>query len=99
VPYYRLGKEVKNLKFEEELVAKSRVETEKNYFLRKIDEKTFRAIISEKQSQIYKITTGIKMKEQAQLELLHHRLNPVYFGKWLMKKRTKQTNFNGKVIS
>jgi hypothetical protein len=23
----------------------------------------------------------------------------VYFGKWLMKKRTKQTNFNGKVIS
>jgi hypothetical protein len=89
VPYFRLGLEITKLNFEKTSLVKSRVETEKNYFLRKIDEKTFRTIISGKQSQIYKITSDIKLKEQARPQLFRERINPMYLGKLIKEKIAK----------
>jgi parallel beta-helix repeat protein len=89
VPYFKLGMEIRKLKFEEASLAKSRVETEKSYFLRKIDEKTFRTILSGKQGQIYKITAERKLKEQARSELLRERINPLYLGKLMREKMSK----------
>jgi 5-hydroxyisourate hydrolase-like protein (transthyretin family) len=89
VPYFRLGLEITKLNFEKTSLIKSRVETEKNYFLRKIDEKTFRTIISGKQSQIYKITSDIKLKEQARPQLFRERINPMYLGKLIKEKIAK----------
>jgi hypothetical protein len=49
LPYYRLGKEIKKLVEEEKSLVASRVEIEKQYFLRKIDEKTFFTLMADKQ--------------------------------------------------
>jgi hypothetical protein len=89
VPYLRLGMEIRKLKFEEASLVKTRVETEKSYFLRKIDEKTFRTILSGKQGQIYKITAERKLKEQDQSALLRERINPLYLGKLIREKMSK----------
>jgi hypothetical protein len=89
VPYSRLGLEIRKLKFEEASLTKTRIETEKSYFLRRIDEKTFRTVLSGKQGQIYKITAERKLKEQARSELLRKRMNPLYFGRWIREKISK----------
>jgi hypothetical protein len=93
VPYFKLGPEIRKLKFEKESLIKSRVETEKSYFLRRMDEKTFRNIISLKQSQILKTTADIKLKEQARSQLFREKINPLYVGK-LIKEKIKKKNLN-----
>ncbi len=85
IPYYRLGKEIIKLKFDYSALVKSRIETEKSYFLRKIDDKTFRTILSMKQSQIHNLTSQIKMKEQERYQALLQRLNP-----FVMRTRIKK---------
>jgi len=78
IPFYKLTKEVKELEFEKNSLINSRIETEKQFFLRKIDEKTFRNIISEKQSQLYKITASLNLKKEERRKLVVTRLSPVY---------------------
>jgi len=82
IPFYKLTKEIKELEFEKNSLINSRIETEKQFFLRKIDERTFRSIISEKQGQLYKITASLNLKKEERRKLLT-RLSPVYFYRWL----------------
>ncbi len=82
IPFYRLTKEIKELEFEKDSLINSRIETEKQFFLRKIDEKTFRSIISQKQSQLYKITATLNLKKEERRKLAR-RLSPLYFYGWL----------------
>jgi len=83
IPFYKLTKEIKELEFEKNSLINSRIETEKQFFLRKIDERTFRSIISEKQSQLYKITASLNLKKEERRKLAVTKLNPVYFYRWL----------------
>jgi len=94
IPHHKLTMEIRKLKFEEQSLTKSRVEAEKSYFLRKIDDKTFRSVLSGKQGQIYKITADLKLKEQARTELLHERMNPMYLGKVIKEKISKKKAVN-----
>ncbi|MCX6821546.1 MAG: hypothetical protein NTW30_02080, partial [Candidatus Aenigmarchaeota archaeon] len=89
IPYYKLGNEIKKLKFEETTLINSRIDTEKSYFLRRIDDKTFRMIISGKQSQILNTKAEIKLKQQARSVLLRERINPLYAGKLIKEKISK----------
>ncbi|MCX6822299.1 MAG: hypothetical protein NTW30_06000, partial [Candidatus Aenigmarchaeota archaeon] len=98
IPYVKLGMDIRKLKFEEASLIKSRVEAEKSYFLRRIDEKTFRTVLSGKQGQIYKITADRKLKEQARSSLIRERINPLYAGKLIREKMAKMKLRKSKVI-
>jgi hypothetical protein len=89
IPYFELGMEIRKLRFEEASLIKSRVEAEKSYFLRRIDDKTFRTVLSGKQGQIYKTTADIKLKEQARSQILRERVNPLYLVKLIKEKTSK----------
>jgi hypothetical protein len=89
IPYFKLGMEIRKLKFDFTSLTKSRIEAEKSYFLRKIDDKTFRSVLSGKQGQIYKTTADIKLKEQARSQLLRERVNPLYMVKLIKEKTSK----------
>jgi hypothetical protein len=83
LPYYRLRKEITALQQEEKSLIKSRVETEKQYFLRKIDEKTFFTIMAQKQGEILKVRGKIKNLEEELSKLIIKKLHPLYFVSWL----------------
>jgi len=91
VPFVKLSKEIVSLQFEKATLVQSRKETEKEYFLRKIDEQTFRRIVTEKHSQILKLTSTIKLKRQQRVDLLKKRLNPLSFGEYVKSKLSKKT--------
>jgi len=92
-PFYKLTKEIKELEFEKNSLINSRIETEKQFFLRKIDEKTFRSIIAQKQSQLYKITASLNLKKEERRKLIFTRLSPLHFSRklreWIGKLRKK----------
>jgi len=96
IPYSRIELEIRKLILERASLAKSRVETTKSFFLRKIDDKTFRSIITDRQGKIYKLKSMIELKNEAKAKLLKERLNPLYFGKWVKQKITKKTIKDGK---
>jgi len=83
LPYYRLRKEITALQREEKSLIKSRVETEKQYFLRKIDEKTFFTIMAQKQGEILKVRGKIKNLEEELSKLIIKKLHPLSFVSWL----------------
>jgi hypothetical protein len=85
-PYYKTGKEIKKLVDEEKALIKARVETEKQYFLRKIDEKTFFKIMIDKQGKILKIRGMINQKKEERTKLLLSKLNPIIIAKWFEKR-------------
>jgi hypothetical protein len=94
-PFVRLSWEIRKLMVEEATLVRSRIETEKQYFLRKIDEKTFRSIITQKQSQILKLRATINLKNEERANLLNAKLNPLQIAKSIranflkIKKLTK----------
>lgn len=89
IPYFRIEFEIRKLLLERASLAKSRVVTTKSYFLRKIDEKTFRSIITDRQGKIYKLKSMIELKQQAKSDLVRERLNPLYGVKLIKQKITK----------
>jgi hypothetical protein len=76
LPLYRVEKEIRKLKEEEKILVSSRVETEKQYFLRKMDEKTFSNIMIGKQDKILKTRASIKEKEDESKKIIEMRLKP-----------------------
>jgi len=90
VPFVKLSKEIVSLQFEKATLVQSRKETEKEYFLRKIDEQTFRRIVEQKHSQALKTTSTINLKKQQRRDLLRKRLNPLYVGVLIKSKLTKK---------
>jgi hypothetical protein len=91
IPYSRLELEIRKLVLERDSLVKSRIETEKSFFLRKIDDKTFRSILTDRQGKIYKLKSMIDLKNEEKYKLVRARLNPIYFGKWIKQKITKKT--------
>jgi len=89
IPYSRLELEIRKLVLERDSLVKSRIETEKSFFLRKIDDKTFRSILTDRQGKIYKIKSMIDLKNEEKYNLLRRRLNPLYFGKWVRETFSK----------
>lgn len=82
-PYYRLGKEIRALDQHEKSLVKTRVETEKQYFNRVIDEKTFQSILIEGQGKILKTRASAKTKREQRSTLIRRRLAPGAFGRWI----------------
>jgi len=89
IPYSRIELEIRKLVLERDSLTKSRVETTKSFFLRKIDDRTFRSIITEGQGKIYKLKSMIDLKNEEKYNLLRTRLNPLSLGKWIKQKITK----------
>lgn len=76
MPLHKIRKEIKQLKEEEKILVSSRVETEKQYFLRKIDENTFSKIMIGKQDKILKTRATLKEKEDETKKIIETRLKP-----------------------
>ena len=102
-PYFKLSKELKSLKEKEQELTNSRKETEKKYFLRKIDEKTFRDILVRTQQKIFEIRGEIKRKKENKERILKEKLGPialliwiksllVFFPRYLKSLATKSKN-------
>ena len=65
------------------------MEAEKQYFTRKIDEKTFFNIMTEKQGEILKVRAKIKQKKEEKSKLIIRRLHPKEIGRWVKRLFTK----------
>ena len=74
--FVRLGREISSLSKQEKSLVKARVETEKQYFKRVIDEKAFRKILVEGQAKILRVRGSLKTKRESRKALLKERLNP-----------------------
>jgi hypothetical protein len=81
-PYIRLGKEIRTLNEEQQSLVKTRVETEKQYFMRKINEETFSGIMIEKQGKILRLKADIKRKSEEMSTLMRQRLHPLSMLRW-----------------
>jgi hypothetical protein len=81
LPLYRFEKEVNKLKNDEKELVSSRVETEKQYFMRKIDENVFTKIMIEKQDKILKLRATINEREKDRGKILA-RTHPKEILKW-----------------
>ncbi len=107
IPLSKKEKELLDLKREEEALVISRVETEKQYFMRKIDEKTFNGIMIKKQDRILKVRGLIKENEKEKEKIIKS-MSPAamftWFGRGIksipkrLLKRKKKNNIdkNGK---
>jgi hypothetical protein len=84
LPYRKLGKEVAALRAKERELVKAREAAEMDYFRRRIDEATFRAIMTERQSEIIRTREAIKLKVKERSELVVKRLSPVFFARWVI---------------
>ncbi len=89
IPFIKISTEITRLSFEEASLVRSRKIAEAQYFLRKIDEKTFRKIIEEKHSKILKIRSSISLKKKERKELIKKRLNPLSLIKYVKEKLRK----------
>jgi hypothetical protein len=83
LPYRGLEKEIAELQAKERELVKAREATEMDYFHRRIDESTFRAIMIERQSDILRIRESIKLKANERSMLIATKLNPVSFLRWV----------------
>jgi hypothetical protein len=81
MPLNKVEREVKKLRNEEKVSVSSRVETEKQYFMRKIDENTFSKIMISKQDNILKLRATIKEMENERTKILA-RAHPKEMLKW-----------------
>ena len=77
VPFLKISTEITKLTFEKNSLLHSRKAAQVQYFMRKIDEQTFRRIVEEKQSQILKVRSSISLKKKERIELVKRRLNPL----------------------
>jgi len=96
IPLYKIQNKIRNLKNEEEILVSSRVATEKQYFMRKIDEKTFSNIMITKQDKILKTRASISEKEKEAKEIIETRLKPVGILRRLKRSKPKVFKKKGK---
>jgi len=82
-PYHTIGKEIKVLTDFEKALVKARIETETQYFARRIDEITFRTIMTNKQAEILKVKGQIKQKQEDKSNLMKTKLHPFSLFRWI----------------
>ncbi len=83
MPYYSLRNEITRLKQDEKSLVASRVEAEKQYFLRKINEQTFFTIMSQKQGEILKLRGRLDTRNKELAGFVMNKLHPFAFVFWL----------------
>jgi len=83
LPLNKKEKELSELKEEEETLVLSRVETEKQYFMRKIDENTFSKIMIGKQDRILKLRTQIRERESERIQIIKS-VSPLAMATWFV---------------
>jgi len=83
IPYIRLGKDIRILINEEKNLVGTRQATEKQYFTRKIDEKTFNVIMISGQGKILKARSQIKIKKDTRSNLIKSKLTPKTLFNWI----------------
>jgi hypothetical protein len=81
LPLNKKEKELSELKEEEEALVISRVETEKQYFMRKIDENTFSQLMIGKQDKILKIRAQIRERESERIQIIKS-VSPLAMATW-----------------
>ncbi len=59
-PYFRLRKMLHSLREKEKCLIRARIETQKQFFMRKIDEKTFRELMIKRQHEILTVRAQMK---------------------------------------
>jgi hypothetical protein len=84
IPLRRIESKIRKLKDEEKVLVSSRVETEKQYFMRKIDENTFSKMMITKQDNILKLRASINENEKERTNILT-RTQPKEILKWFGK--------------
>ena len=67
----------------EKSLVKARVEAEKQFFMRKIDEQTFQAIMIEKQGKILRLRADLKRRTEERRNLIKERLHPLAIVRWV----------------
>jgi hypothetical protein len=85
LPLRRLDKEIRGLSREEKSLVKARVETEKQYFKRVIDEKTFKSVLAEGQGKIMRAKGSLSTKKELRNALIKEKLSPRAFGGWIKR--------------
>jgi len=102
LPLNKKEKELSELKEEEKNLVATRIETEKQYFMRKIDENTFTKIMIGKQDKILRTRAAIKEKETERTKIIKS-MSPISMFKWFgssIKNAPKRIlNRNNKTIS
>ncbi len=83
VPYLKISKRISLLKSQERDLIKARIETQKQFFMRKIDEKTFREMITKTQREILTIRAKIRNLALEKEFLAKKAWNPLLAIKWL----------------
>ncbi len=83
LPLNKKENELKELKEEEEALVISRVETEKQYFMRKIDENTFSKIMISRQDRILKVRAQIREREGERTQLIK-AVSPLAMATWFV---------------
>lgn len=84
-PFVRLGREILRLSGEEKTLVQTRIETEKQYFNRQIDEPTFTKILTDGQAKILRARSELKEAREKRASLLKERLSPRALGSWLAR--------------
>jgi hypothetical protein len=84
LPYWHLHKEIAKMRQEIETGIETRKRTEKNYFLRKIDEQTFREIMIREEEKILHLRSEIRKSEEVLAGLIRAKLSPRAVLLWVM---------------
>jgi len=102
LPLNKKEKELTELKEEEKNLVATRIETEKQYFMRKIDENTFTKIMIGKQDKILRTRAAIKEKETERTKIIKS-MSPIsmfrWFGNSIKNVPKRILNRNNKTIS
>ncbi len=83
-PHFRLSREIRSLEEKKQGLVNSRKETEKKYFLRKINEKTFKDILVKTQQTIFEVRGKIRGKKENKESLLKEKLVPTTLLIWII---------------
>ncbi len=83
-PHFRLSREIRSLEEKKQGLVNSRKETEKKYFLRKINEKTFKDILVKTQQTIFEVRGKIRGKRENKEALLKEKLVPTALLIWII---------------
>ncbi|MBI4175746.1 MAG: hypothetical protein HY518_00940, partial [Candidatus Aenigmarchaeota archaeon] len=83
VPYYRMGKDLKALEKEEKALVSTRIDTEHQYFSRRIDEKMFNSMMMEAQGKVLKARATLRQREEDRRLLVRSKLTPKAVINWL----------------
>lgn len=82
IPFHRLGIYIKSLSEEEKTLVSARKAAEKQYFTRKLDEKTFRGIMLDKQAKVLKARAALERSKEERSTLVKKRLHPRAMAGW-----------------